>query len=68
MNAAPLLLTTQLMYPGGFLMEAAAAGWIAGETPEACRQRAARAYAANQRIRPAAAAGVFTCTLPAETK
>jgi hypothetical protein len=62
-NAQPILLTTQLMYPGGFLMRAAAEGWIAGETPEQIRQRAAAAYAKNQKIGLKAAAGVFAAGL-----
>jgi hypothetical protein len=59
-NAKPTLLTTQLMYPGGFLLHAALAGWIAGESPTQIRQRAAAAYARNQNISLKAAAGVFT--------
>jgi hypothetical protein len=58
-NAKPVLLTTQLMYPGGFLLRAALDGWIAGETPAQIRQRAATAYARNQKISVKAAAGVF---------
>lgn len=58
-GATPLLTTTQLMYPGGFLLRAALDGWIAGETPEQIRQRAAAAYARNQKISVKAAAGVF---------
>jgi hypothetical protein len=58
-NAKPVLLTTQLMYPGGFLLRAALDGWIAGETPAQVRQRAATAYARNQKISAKAAAGVF---------
>jgi hypothetical protein len=58
-GATPLLTTTQLMYPGGFILRAAADGWIAGETPEQIRQRAAAAYAKNQKISVKAAAGVF---------
>jgi hypothetical protein len=59
-GATPLLTTTQLMYPGGFILRAAAEGWIAGETPEQIRQRAAAAYAKNQGISVKAAAGVFS--------
>ena len=58
-GATPLLTTTQLMYPGGFVLRAAVDGWIAGETPEQIRQRAAGAYARNQKIGVKAAAGVF---------
>ncbi len=59
-GAIPLLTTTQLMYPGGFLLRAALDGWIAGDPPEKVRQRAAAAYAKNQKISVKAAAGVFT--------
>lgn len=59
-GAKPLLTTTQLMYPGGFILSAALDGWIAGETPEQIRQRAAAAYARNQKISVKAAAGVFS--------
>jgi hypothetical protein len=63
-NAKPVLLTTQLMYPGGFLLRAALDGWVAKETPEQIRQRAAAAYARNQKIGVKAAAGVFTTGQP----
>jgi hypothetical protein len=58
-NARPVLLTTQLMYPGGFILRAALDGWVRGESNEQVRQRAAAAYARNQRISVKAAAGVF---------
>ncbi len=59
-QAKPLLLTTQLMYPGSFILKAALEGWLHGESAESMRQRAAKAYATNQRISVKAAAGVFT--------
>lgn len=59
-GATPLLTTTQLMYPGGFILRAALDGRTAGETPEKIRQRAAAAYARNQKISVKAAAGVFS--------
>ncbi len=59
-NAKPVLLTTQFMYPGGFLLVAALEGWTKGETPEQIRQRAGAAYARNQKISVKAATGVFT--------
>jgi len=58
-NARPTLLTTQLMYPGGFLLRSALDGWIVGETPAQICQRAAVAYARNQKIGVKVAAGVF---------
>lgn len=61
-NARPLLLTTQLMYPGGFILHAALDGWIRGESAAAIHHRAAVAYARNQRISLKAARGVFVST------
>jgi hypothetical protein len=58
-NAKPLLLTTQLMYPGGFILRDALTGWTRGENASQVRQRAASAYARNQGISVRAAAGVF---------
>lgn len=58
-GAAPLLLTTQLMYPGSFILKAALDGWLAGETPAQIRKRAGRAYAKNQQISEKSALGVF---------
>jgi len=59
-NARPVLLTQQLMYPGGFLVLAALDGWTKREAPASILQRAAAAYARNQKISTKAAAGVFT--------
>ena len=58
-GAAPLLGTTQFMYPGAFILRDALNVWLAGKTPEAVRTAAAKAYAANQRISVKAAEGVF---------
>jgi hypothetical protein len=58
-GAKPILTTTQLMYPGGFILRAAIDGWTLGETPAQIRQRAAVSYAKNQGISVKAAAGVF---------
>lgn len=55
----PVLLTTQLMYPGAFTLEALADTWAAGGSPEAIRESAAAAYAKNQKISKKAALGVF---------
>lgn len=63
-NAKPVLLTTQLMYPGGFLLRTALDGWTAHETPAQILSRAAAAYAKNQKISVKAAAGVFTTGKP----
>lgn len=59
-GAHPLLTTTQLMYPGGFILRDALAGWTRGETPAQIRDRAAAAYAKNQGISVKAARGVFS--------
>lgn len=59
-GARPVLLTDQFMYPGSFLLKAALDGWLKGESPTQIRERAARAYAANQKIGVSAARGVFT--------
>jgi hypothetical protein len=49
-GARPLLTTTQLMYPGGFILRDALAGWTRGENRAQIRERAAAAYAKNQKI------------------
>ena len=59
-GAKPVLTTTQLMYPGAFILKAALDGWLKGEAPAALRERAAKAYAENQKISLSAARGVFT--------
>jgi hypothetical protein len=56
----PILLTTQLMYPGAMVLETAFDGWIKGETREQIRVRAGKAYAKNQRISDKAGIGVFS--------
>ena len=61
-GAKPLLTTTQLMYPGGFILRAALDGWMASETPGQIRRRAATAYAKNQSISVKAASGVFSAS------
>ena len=55
----PVLLTTQLMYPGSFTLEALADTWASGGTPATIRESAATAYARNQKISKKAALGVF---------
>lgn len=59
-GAKPVLLTTQLMYPGAMVLEAALEGWIKGESAEQIRMRAGTAYARNQRIGVKAGIGVFS--------
>ncbi len=55
----PVLLTTQLMYPGAFLVRTVAEEWARGATPGRIRELAGAAYAANQRIAAKAGTGVF---------
>jgi hypothetical protein len=59
-GAKPVLLTTQLMYPGAMVLEAAFEGWIKGESREQIRVRAGSAYAKNQKISVKAGIGVFS--------
>lgn len=59
LNARPLLLTSQLMYPGAFLLHDGLEALFAGGDAEAVRQAAAKAYARNQKISVRAALGVF---------
>ena len=55
----PVLLTTQLMYPGAFILHDALEPWLAGKDTKALRSAAGAAYARNQKIKVAAATGVF---------
>lgn len=59
LKAKPVLLTTQLMYPGAFILRAALEPWLKMEGLAEIRAAAGRAYAANQGISVRAAAGVF---------
>lgn len=59
MPARPILLTTQLMYPGAFVLHDVLEEWAKGSGLKAYRAAAGRAYAANQKIRLKAALGVF---------
>jgi hypothetical protein len=59
-GARPILTTTQLMYPGGFILRDALAGWSRGESKAEIRQRAGAAYARNQGISVKAGCGVFS--------
>jgi hypothetical protein len=54
-----VLLTTQLMYPGSFLLRDTLPIWAKGKSLAEIRQKAAEAYAKNQKISPKAASGVF---------
>lgn len=59
-DVQPVLLTTQLMYPGAMILEEAFEGWIKRETLEQIRIRAGEAYAKNQKISVKAGIGVFS--------
>lgn len=58
-GAKPVLLTTQLMYPGAFLLRDGLPLWAKGRPESEIRQAAATAYAKNQKISTKAASGVF---------
>lgn len=59
LGAKPVILTTQLMYPGSFILRDAIPLWAEGRSREEIRQSAAVSYARNQKISVKAAAGVF---------
>ena len=59
-GAHPILTTTQLMYPGAFILRDALAGWTRADSPTQIRQRAGAAYARNQGISAKAGSGVFS--------
>ena len=58
-GAEPLLWTTNLMAPEAYTLKAALDGWIAGETGDQIRERAATAYAKYQKISEKAAIKLF---------
>jgi hypothetical protein len=58
-GAHPLLWTTNLMAPESYTLDAALQGWIAKESDEQIRTRAAAAYAKYQRIGIGGARALF---------
>jgi len=58
-GAEPLLWTTGLMAPEAYTLKAALDGWIAGESDQAIRQRAAQAYNKYQKCGEKAASRLF---------
>ena len=58
-GAYPLLWTTNLMAPEAYILSAAVDGWIAKETAEQIRERAARAYDKYQHCGLRSARGLF---------
>lgn len=55
----PVLLTTQFMYPGAFILHAAAGSWLEGKSLEEIRESAGISYAKNQKLSKKAGMGVF---------
>lgn len=58
-GAAPLLTTTQLMYPGAFILHDSVAAWLEGKGSAAVPEATGKAYARNQEISVKAGLGVF---------
>lgn len=58
-GAAPLVWTTGLMAPEAYSLEAVLEAWIAGDTGEICRTRAAEAYHSYQKCGLKAAKRLF---------
>lgn len=65
LGVRPVLLTTQLMYPGSFLLRDTLPVWARGGTGPEIRAAAAAGYARNQHLSRKAAAGVFWAPPPA---
>jgi hypothetical protein len=59
-RARPILWTTGLMAPEAYTLKDALDGWMAGETAEQIRERAAKAYAKYQKISMNAALRLFS--------
>jgi hypothetical protein len=55
----PILLTTQLMYPGAFILRAIADSWLDGKKRSAIRESAGIAYAENQKLSKKAGTRIF---------
>lgn len=59
-GSRPILLTQQLMYPGSFLLDAAARSWLDGKNCKDIRNSASLAYAENQKITQKSALTIFS--------
>lgn len=59
LGARPVLLTTQFMYPGGFLLRDTLPLWAKGGSLADLRAAAGASYARNQKISTKAGTGVF---------
>ena len=55
----PVLMTKSLMYPGSFILHDALEGWLRGESKAGIRERAAKAYARNQKISTRGGRSIF---------
>ncbi len=55
----PILLTTQLMYPGAFIVHAVVDTWLKGQNRSVIRESAGIAYARNQKLSKKAGTGIF---------
>jgi hypothetical protein len=59
LGARPVMLTTQLMYPGSFILRDSLPVWAKGGSLEEIRRTGAAAYARNQNLSAKSAKGVF---------
>jgi hypothetical protein len=59
LDAKPVLLTTQFMYPGAFIVEAATESWLQGQNRSQIRTSAGKTYARNQKLSIKAGVGIF---------
>ena len=55
----PILLTTQLMYPGAFILDAVMDSWLTGSRLSVIRESAGVAYAKNQKLSRQGGLSVF---------
>ena len=65
-HSSPLLMTTGLMAPEAYTLDAAITAWFSGQGSDAVRRAAARAYAHYQRIPERAALQLFRSPVSAE--
>ncbi len=58
-KSRPVVMTASNMYPGAFILHDVLEGWFKAEDRGKLRMRAAKAYAANQKISTRSALRVF---------
>lgn len=58
-GAAPVLLTTQFMYPGAFILHDVIEEWRKESNVGKIRELAGKSYAKNQKISVKAGCGIF---------